>query len=254
VPNVIVLALRFRIVRPKERHERSPDKAEIRRILSLAWPMSAQLVVRIAGMLLVVSLVARFFTTPEDQSASTAMGLVFRVDTIALFVAMGWGSAAQAFVGLSLGADKADRAVKSGWITAAYDAATNLLLIALLFTNAYAILRVFGGDESTLGLAVEYLKTVAPSYLFLGVAVVLGNAMAGAGATRTTLLLDLGSILAFQFPASLVLLMAFDAPIAALFRCVAVTNLVGALAYAFTYGRGSWKAAAARVTALPPAA
>src|SRR6185295_5731480 len=83
---------------------RGPDRAELSRIVSIAWPSSAQFVLRISAMLLVNSLVARFFTTHTDQTATTAMGLVFRLDTMALFIAMGWGSAAQTFVGQNLGA------------------------------------------------------------------------------------------------------------------------------------------------------
>ena len=47
---------------------------------------------------------ARAFTTPDDQSATTALGIVFRLETMALFIAMGWGGAAQTFVGQNLGA------------------------------------------------------------------------------------------------------------------------------------------------------
>ena len=55
-------------------------------------------------MLVVHSLVARAYTTDTDQSATTALGIVFRLETMALFVGLGWGSAAQTFVGQNLGA------------------------------------------------------------------------------------------------------------------------------------------------------
>ena len=90
--------------------------ARVLHILSIAWPSTAQYVIRIASMLLVNSLVARFFTTAEDQTATTAIGLVFRLDTMAMFIAMGWGSAAQTFVGQNLGAKQEERAMRAGWI------------------------------------------------------------------------------------------------------------------------------------------
>src|SRR5439155_19307017 len=126
-----------------ERGRRAPDKQEILRILSIAWPSSAQFCLRIAAMLLASSLVARAFTTAEDQTATTAKGLVFRLDTMALFVAMGWGSAAQTFVGQNLGAKQRVRAVKSGWVTVAYDALTNVLLVLLVYRAGETVLRVF---------------------------------------------------------------------------------------------------------------
>ena len=185
---MIILARRFDVFPPKGR--RGPDWTEIRRIGSIAWPSSAQFFLRIAAMLFVNSLVARFFTTQGDQEATTAMGLVFRLDTMALFVAMGWGTAAQTFVGQNLGAKRDARAMRSGWVTMAYDAATNLLLIALVFAHGEAILRVFDDDAALVAVALQYLKVVAPSYVALGVGIVLGNAMAGAGATRTTLAIN----------------------------------------------------------------
>jgi len=75
VPIAILVARRFRIGLPP-RGERGPRWKEIRRILGIAWPSSAQFVVRISAMLLVNSLAARFFTTDTDQTTTTAIGLV----------------------------------------------------------------------------------------------------------------------------------------------------------------------------------
>ncbi len=244
VPIAIVLVRRFDVFPPRGR--RAPDRAEIKQILSLAWPSSAQFVVRIAAMLLVNSLVARFFTTATDQTASTAMGLVFRLDTMALFVAMGWGSAAQTFVGQNLGAGAEPRARRSGWITALYDAVTNVLLVVLVYRAGEAVLRVFDDDPAPVSLALDYLEVVAPSYLALGTGVVLGNAMAGAGATRTTLVIDAIVVLGMQLPLSLVVVGVAHGGLHALFECVAAANVAAAALYAIVYARGRWVRAAAR--------
>src|SRR5207244_4251001 len=189
------------------------------------------------------SLVARAFTTESNQTATTAIGLVFRLDTMALFIAMGWGSAAQTFVGQNMGAGDERRATKSGWLTALYDGITNLGLIALLIAFGAPILRVFDEDPAPLGIALQYLGIVAPTYVALGVGVVLGNAMAGAGATRTTMWIDLAVILGFQFPACIAAVSFFGAERITLFRLVAVTNVISAVASAVLYARGRWRTA-----------
>jgi putative MATE family efflux protein len=240
VPVAWILARRFRVLGPPP-GEAAPDRVILRRIVGLAWPSSTQFVTRIAAMLLVNSLVARFFTTASDQTATTAMGLVFRFDTMALFVAMGWGSAAQTFVGQNLGAGQPARATRAGWITATYDALTGGLLVAGAIWAGDAILRVFDTDDAPVAIALEYLHTVAPSWIALGVGVVLGNAMAGAGATRTTMTIDLAVILGLQFPACIVAVAAFDAPRVVLFQLVAATNVASALAYAAVYARARWR-------------
>ncbi|MDB5215463.1 MAG: Na+ driven multidrug efflux pump [Myxococcaceae bacterium] len=244
VPNVIILARRFDVFPPKGM--RAPDWRELARIASVAWPSSAQFFLRICAMLFVNSLVARFFTTQEDQTATTAMGLVFRLDTMALFVAMGWGTAAQTFVGQNLGAQKTARAKRSGWITMAYDAITNVILIAVVFAYGEAILHVFDDEVAPVSIALSYLHAVAPSYLALGAGIVLGNAMAGAGATRTTFAIDAAVILLLQIPLCLVAMGVMHGSLTNLFQCVAIVNVASAVAYCVIYARGSWLAAVAR--------
>jgi Na+-driven multidrug efflux pump len=246
VPNVVILARRFDVFPLRGR--RAPDKTEIGRLVSIAWPSSAQFFLRIAAMLFVNSLVARYFTNETDQTATTAMGLVFRLDTMALFVAMGWGSAAQTFVGQNLGAGHPLRARRSGWLATAYDALTNVLLVLLVYTAGEAILRIFDDDPAPVSIALEYLRVVAPSYLALGMGIVLGNAMAGAGATRTTFAIDALVILLVQLPLCLVVVGLFHAPIRGLFQCVAATNVASAVAYVLVYGRGVWIGAAGRAS------
>jgi putative MATE family efflux protein len=247
VPNVVILARRFDVFPPKGK--RGPDWAEIKRIASIAWPSSAQFFLRISAMLFVNSLVARFFTTQEDQTATTAMGLVFRLDTMALFVAMGWGTAAQTFVGQNLGANKLARAKQSGWVTVGYDTLTNVLLIALVLAYGQAILRVFDDDAGPVAIALEYLRVVAPSYVALGVGIVLGNAMAGAGATRTTFAIDAAVILALEVPLCLVAMGVMHGTLKHLFQCVAVTNVASAVAYCVIYAKGRWLGAVERTRA-----
>jgi putative MATE family efflux protein len=245
VPTAMILVRRHGIVRPASA---GPNWGEIKRILHIAWPSSAQFVIRISAMLLVNAIVARAFTTEQDQTATTAMGLVFRLDTMALFVAMGWGSAAQTFVGQNLGARKEDRAMRSGWVTAAYDMVTNVGLILLVFVAGERILRIFDEDPGPVSIALVYLETVAPSYLGLGVGVVLGNAMAGAGATRTTLSIDVAVILGFQAPLCVLAAFGLGADLHTLFRCVAATNVASCLAYALVYARRGWQRAALGAT------
>ena len=246
LPNVIVLGRRFDVFPPKGK--RGPDWAEMKNLIGIAWPSSAQFVLRITAMLLINSLVARFFTTAEDQTASTAMGLVFRLDTMTLFVAMGWGNAAQTFVGQNLGANKEPRARRSGWLAGLYDVITNVVLVLAIFRWGEMILRVFDNQTGPVMIALDYLHVVAPSYFALGLGIVLGNAMAGAGATRTTFAVDALVIVAFQLPVSLVIVGLFGGSIHALFRCVAITNIVSAVVYALVYSRGRWLSARSLLT------
>lgn len=237
-PVAFIGVRRFKVGLPAD--SARPDVAVMKRIGAIAWPTSAQFVLRIGAGLFVNSLVARYFTTQSDQSATTAMGLVFRLDTMAIFIAMGWGSAAQTFVGQNLGARQLRRAKRSGWVTAGYDAITNVALVLLLLAFGERILRLFDDDDVPVRIAMTYLQAVAPSYLGLGLGVVLGNAMAGAGATRVTLAVDTVVVLFVQVPLCLIVVAALGAGTAGLFRAVAACGWASAIAYAFTYLRVPW--------------
>ncbi len=250
VPTTIVLHRRFGLFVPRGAF--TGLRKTFSELFALAWPSSIQFVVRIGSMLLVGSIVARYFTTHEDQTAQTAIGLVFRLDTMALFLAMGWGTAAQTFVGQSLGAGMEARGRRSGWVIAGYDAATNVVLWLLLLVFARPILRLFDDDPAPLAIAVGYVHVVAPAYLGLGLGIVLGNAIAGAGATRTTLLVDVLTLIGLGAPLMFLVVGPLGGSLTALFVCVAATNAFSGLAYAFVYARGRWLAGADKIAERSP--
>ncbi len=241
-PVIVLLVERFDVF-ARERM-RGPERATLSAIWTIAWPSSTQLVVRIVAMLLTNSLVARAFTTATDTSATTALGIVFRMEMMALFVAMGWGSAAQTFVGQNLGAGDERRARRSGWAAAAFNAVV-MVAIALAFRRAAGpIIAFFDDDREVVEIATGYVGVVAWSYLGLGTGVVLGNAITGAGATRTTLLTDVAVIVAVQLPASLSAVLAPGATLGRLWAAVAATYGMSGLAYVGVFGLARWARAA----------
>jgi putative MATE family efflux protein len=235
LPLVIVMERRFHLFRGNLAFPR--DLLTLRSITGIAWPASAQLVVRIMGMLLTHSLVARAFTTAADQGASTALGIVFRLETLALFIGMGWGSAAQTFLGQNEGAGQHRRALHSGWYAAAYNVIAMSLLAAAFYLLGDPVVRFFDNDPSVVSTAVHYLTVVSPSYLALGVGIVLGSAITGAGATRLTLTLDALVVVLLQLPLSLWAISGADSP-DRLWWVLASVNVVFAVVYAYVYRRG----------------
>jgi multidrug resistance protein, MATE family len=242
IPLALLLVRRFDVL--SRAGLRRPDRAVLASIWRIAWPSSTQLVVRMAAMLLTHSLVARAFTTAADTSATTALGIVFRLEMTALFVAMGWGSAAQTFVGQNLGAGQEPRARRSGWAAAGFNAVVMIALALAFHRAAGSIVAFFDDDPEVVALAVGYLGIVAWSYLGLGAGVVLGNAITGAGATRTTLATDLAVILAVQVPASLLAVLLPGATPSRLWWAVAATYWISGAVYAGVYRLSGWARAA----------
>lgn len=217
---------------------KGPDRKTLLGLFDVSWPSSAQLVVRIVVMLLVHSLVARAYTTATDQSATTALGIVFRLETMALFISLGWGSAAQTFVGQNLGAGNRTRARESGWLAAGYNATMMAALALIYVAHGEWLIAFFDESEGVIAVGLAYLHAVGPSYVALGFGMVLGTAMQGAGATRLTLKLDLGVLGLFQVPACLAAVVLSPDSHSALFGIVALTYFAFAAVYVASYQRG----------------
>jgi putative MATE family efflux protein len=236
LPLVWLIAKRFQLFGRATRS--GPDAPILRSIWSIGWPSSAQLVVRISAMLFVHSLVARAYTTDTDQAATTALGIIFRLETMVLFVGLGWGSAAQTFVGQNLGAGSAPRAKASGWYAALYNACMMALVAVAYRAYGPQIIGFFDPRAEVVAIGQSYVSIVGLSYVGLGIGIVLGSAIQGSGATKQTLSLDSVVVLGFQVPACALVVAAFGWPIERLWYAVAITYAAFAVVYAIAYQRG----------------
>ncbi len=228
---------RFGLFGPLDRGR--PDWTQMRRIWEIGWPTSSQLVVRVLAIFVVVAVAQRLYTTADDQSMSTALGLVLRLETMALYVGLGWGSAAQTFVGQNLGAVQRLRAKQSGWYATLYNAIMMALFAAACAVWGRSFVMLFDSTPSVIESAVQYLSIVAPGYVGLGIGIVLGSAIQGAGATRQSLRLDTLVIVAVQVPLCLAAyIMRWEAPW--LWGAVCATYVAFAIIYIVSYRRGTF--------------
>lgn len=208
-----------------------PSRAVLKRIVDLAWPTSTQFMVRMGAVLLVTALVHHTYTTAQNSDAGTAYALCFRMESLALFVSMGWGGAAQTLVGTNVGAGQFDRARRAAWVTGAFNVATMALFAVLFITLGEHFLRFFTTQGAVVERAKEYLLFVGPSYTAFGFAIVLGNALVGAGATRLALRLDAALVIAVQLPLMLTATALLDAPPRGLWVTIAAINVLSAVVY-----------------------
>ncbi len=215
-----------------------PMKKELSALLRLAWPNSAQLVLRLGLVLFLIALVNGHYTTDSDQSTMTAYSICMRLETLILFVGLGWGAAACSFIGTNLGAGQVARAQQAGWVAAAYNLGLTLALSVAYVTWADDLIGVFDDDPIVVRVAYQYLRIVALSYGFMGVGLVLSQAITGAGATLTALWVDGSVIVGFIVPLSyaVVVVLGLDRP--ALWSAIAAGNTAAALAFIVVYARG----------------
>lgn len=239
IPAFLVTVFRHGLFRAPSRER--PHGPTIRRVLDMGWPTSSQLVVRVLAVLAVIRFAQDGFTTEEDQSVSTALGIVLRWETMALFVGLGWGSASQTFMGQNMGFKNHARAHASGWVMALYNAIMMAAFAGLCAVGGSVLISAFSSDPRVIDIGVEYFAWVAPSYVALGTGVVLGSAIQGAGATRLALLLDLVVIFLVQFPLSYAVVSFANSPVR-LWQALGFTYLCYAVVYIYVYRRGRFLA------------
>jgi Na+-driven multidrug efflux pump len=146
---------------------------------------------------------------------------------------------------LNLGAGHVERAKSAGYYAAFFNAAMMGALALLYLAFGREIVSFFDSAPAVVDTALTYLRRVGVSYIGLGVGIVLGAAMQGAGATRRVLLLDASVVLLFQLPASVLVALSSNARFEHLCTVIAVTYVAFALVHAFSYRRGRFLKAAA---------
>jgi putative MATE family efflux protein len=214
-----------------------PDGVELRRLVRIAWPASAQFVLRVASILVFLGLLGAHYTTPDDASALTAYSICLRLETMALFVGMGWGAAASTYVGVNLGAGQPARARHAGLWAAGFNAVLMVGLTALYLVFSREIMGFFDDSPAVLAAGDEYLWRVGATYAVLGVGVVLSQAMAGAGATLPSLVLDAVVLLGLTIPLAWLVTGPLGLARPWLWNAIALGYVISALAYLAYYLR-----------------
>ncbi len=169
-------------------------------VLRIGVPSCAQWLVRMVSYLYILGFVARAAPLAGKgiTEAQAAFGVGLRLDTLALFSGFGWGAAAATLVGQNLGRGRPDRAVRASWIALGLNIAMMLIFAACYVLFAEPLVGIMGFDlavgtdaQQVREIGRTYLYVTSSGFVFLAVAVVLSQALAGAGATKFPLLIEL---------------------------------------------------------------
>jgi Na+-driven multidrug efflux pump len=143
-------------------------------------------------------------------------------------------------VGQNLGAGRPDRARSSGQWAALYNGALMIGIAIAYHRWGPAIVAFFDSDPRVVAVAVSYVNIVSWSYVGLGTGVVLGSAITGAGATRTTLMTDLAVVMLVQVPACAAAVLLPNESLGRLWAAVTLTYAVSGTVYLVVYRVVPW--------------
>lgn len=119
------------------------------------------------------------FGTP----ALAALGIGHRVESWLFMVGVGFGAATAAIVGQNLGAGRADRASRAGWMATGFCTLLGVVAFALELGMPREFASLFTTDPAVIAESVNYLRIASISQLAVCAEIVLEGALGGAGET-----------------------------------------------------------------------
>ena len=218
VPRALYLASGRGAVRPAVFPAR-PMLAPIADILRVGIPTSVATLINYIGLLALTAIVGRHGTTDI-----AAFGLGTRLDFIMMTFAFGTGSAVLTLTGLAAGAGDTGRARAVVGRGLAVVFALLTAMAAVLYFRPDVWLRLFTDDPEILAAGRTYLRTLAPSYPFLGAGMVF--AFAFQGLRRAVLPLVVMTIRVSVVVGAALFAASGGAPVRTVFAIMAAGNLL----------------------------
>lgn len=187
VLGVIVLSRASEVVSIRTNDStRAPWRPQWSDIVRIGWPSLLERVLYHVGFLGYVAIIGRL----GDVVMAGNQALI-SVESVCFLSADGFGIAAAALVAQKLGARKGDEAKRAARI-GARDAAVALtaLGLAVLALRRF-ILPIFAKDAAIVAVGLSAVPVLVIAQPFMAVAIVMGQALRGAGKTRVALLISL---------------------------------------------------------------
>lgn len=206
-------------------------------IANVAWPATFQFIISSGSWILMTRLVAEM----DGTSATAGYQIAFRNFVFFILPAWGLSNAAATLVGQNLGADQVERAEQSVLLTAKYNAIFSAAVMFLFLFFSGPIVRIFTQEEAVIGYATESLQIIGSGYIFFGVAMVLTQALNGAGDTKTPTMLNFICFWLFQIPLAYLLAKGMDMKSTGVLIPIPMAQaLLVAIAW-YYFKKGRWK-------------
>ncbi len=207
---------------------------DIKRVLKIGWSAALDRGISSMSFLVFVSIITAYGTA---ELAGYQVGL--RVEGIAFMPGFGFAIAAMALVGQNIGAKKFEEAYNMGIISGriAYIFMGSVGLIMILFPEF--LVGFFTKDTLTIAVASQYLILVGLAQIPLAIMFVYSAALRGAGATKTTLKVNVTSLWVFRvIPSYIAYKMGFG--VGVIFAIMNIETLIKGIIYSYLYSKKDW--------------
>jgi len=141
----------------------------------------------------------------------------------------------------NLGAGNQKRAEKSSWITTGMNVLIMGVAALVLFVFAKQVLNIFSQDLDVINLSIQYLKIIAPGFIFLAAATILRRAFGGAKDSRTPMWISFLAYGGFQLGLAWFLPKFFGLGASGVWIAILAAMIVNGLILSILFKKGTWK-------------
>ncbi|WP_299259749.1 MATE family efflux transporter [uncultured Aquimarina sp.] len=167
--------------------------------------------------------------------------IAIRVLMFTLMPSWGMSNAAATLVGQNLGAGKPERAEKSVWKTAKYNAYFMIFVSILYLIFAEGIIRIFSTEPEVVKYGALSLRVIAAGYVFYAYGMVVIQSFNGAGDTKTPTVINFFCFWVFQLPFAYLAAIVFDWGAMGVFLAITFAEILIAVVGILWFRKGNWK-------------
>ena len=211
------------------------DFSIVQKILKIGLPLSASGIVFIVVYIFLNKVTATFGT-----EAIAALGIGNRMESLSFLTCFGFSQAAAALVGQNLGAKMPERAEKCAWRTVHIVVLITGFISVLFFLFPRWISSFFISDPKVVEIAIDYLRILALSQVFMALEIVLEGSFSGAGNTIPPMSVSIpGSVL--RIPLAYLIAIFWGVGVNGVWWAITLTTIAKGTALAFWFKQGNWK-------------
>ena len=211
------------------------DFSIVQKILKIGLPLSASGILFIVVYIFLNKVTATFGTV-----AIAALGIGNRMESLSFLTCFGFSQAAAALVGQNLGAGKPERAEKCAWRTVHIVVLITGFISIMFFLFPRWISSFFISDPKVVTIAIDYLRILALSQVFMALEIVLEGSFSGAGNTIPPMSVSIpGSLL--RVPLAYLIAIFWGVGVNGVWWAITLTTIAKGTTLAFWFKQGNWK-------------
>ncbi|TMQ73501.1 MAG: MATE family efflux transporter [Candidatus Eisenbacteria bacterium] len=205
------------------------------------------------GMLFSVVYIVFARSASRFGAASLAIvGIANRIEAIQFMTGAAIGTAAAALVGQNLGAGRPERAALAIKVGVRWIVLVSVVLTTVVIAFPHAFIGMFTADAEVHRVGAPYLRVLSSCLVFVGVEVVVGEAILGSGHT-TAISWIYSSVSLLRIPLAFLVPVWTGLGVLGLAWLITVTCAVRTIAIVAWVARGTWKRGLQHELHAPPA-